>query len=553
MKTAPEHANQPKTELPPSKDDVMFEPLLPLSFLHRATRLFPDQLAVVDGALRYSYRTLGERVNRLSNGLRQLGVGQGDKVAVLSPNSHRMLEAFFAVPQLGAVLVPLNYRLTTPEFAYILEHAETKVVLIDWEYAHQLALIVDQLPIVAHYVYLRNDETPSAELPAIDYENLLAEANPEFAKPVDVSETDIATLNYTSGTTARPKGVMLTHRACVTNVINYIVSLDVRPTDVYLHTLPMFHANGWGGIWALAGLGGVQVCLRRVEAGPIFDLMSAKHVTLACAAPTVLVTLATYDRASAYTFAPGVRIGTGGAAPAAAVLRNMEALGINVVHLYGLTETGPFLTSCEWQPAWDTEDVAVRYQLKARQGISQLLTDVRVLDEDLHEVPHDGETIGEICARGNNVMEGYFKQPEETERALRGGWFHSGDLAVVHTDGYIEIVDREKDVINSGGENISSVEVEFMLYEHPAVLEAAVVGVPDNQWGEVPKAIVLLKPGQSVAEQDLITFCRDRMAHFKAPKSVEFVETLPKTATGKIQKFALRETYWEGYEKRVQG
>jgi fatty-acyl-CoA synthase len=281
--------------------------------------------------------------------------------------------------------------------------------------------------------------------------------------------------------------------------------------------------------------------------------MSTENVTLACAAPTVLVTLATYDQAGHYTFAPGVRIGTGGAAPAAAVLRHMEALGINVVHLYGLTETGPFLTSCEWQPAWDAEDVSVRYQLKARQGISQLLTDVRVLDEDLHEVPHDGATIGEICARGNNVMEGYFKQPEATERALQGGWFHSGDLAVVHADGYIEIVDREKDVINSGGENISSVEVESMLYEHPAVLEAAVVGVPDPTWGEVPKAIVILKPGQRAAAQELIAFCRDRMAHFKAPKSVEFVDTLPKTATGKIQKFALREPYWAGHEKRIQG
>ena len=516
----------------------MFEPLLPLSFLNRATRLFPEQLAVVDGPLRYNYRTLGERVNRLSNGLRQLGVAQGDKVAVLSPNSHRMLEAFFAVPQLGAVLAPLNYRLTSPEFAYILEHAEAKVVLVDWEYAHQLAPIVEQLPNVKHYVYLRDDETPSAELPAIDYENLLAEANPEFAKPVDVAETDIATLNYTSGTTARPKGVMLTHRACVTNVLNYIVALNVRPTDVYLHTLPMFHANGWGGIWALAGLGGVQVCLRRVEAGPIFDLMSAENVTLACAAPTVLVTLATYERADDYALAPGVRIGTGGAAPAAAVLRNMEALGINVVHLYGLTETGPFLTSCEWRPAWDEEEVAVRYQLKARQGISQLLTDVRVLDEQLREVPHDGQTIGEICARGNNVMEGYYKQPEETAQALRGGWFHSGDLAVAHADGYIEIVDREKDVINSGGENISSVEVESMLYEHPAVLEAAVVGVPDARWGESPKAIVLLKPGQTADEQEIIAFCRDRMAHFKAPRSVDFVDSLPKTATGKIQKFA---------------
>jgi fatty-acyl-CoA synthase len=531
----------------------MFEPLLPVNFLLRAARLFPDKVAVVDGDRRDTYRTLVARVNRLSNALRRMGVGQGDKVAVLSPNSHRMLEAFFAVPQLGSVLTPLNYRLSTPEFAYILDHSETKVVLVDWEYAHQLAPIVDSLNGVRHYVLLRDAERPTAALPAQDYEEVLAAASPEFPTPAEVAETDIATLNYTSGTTARPKGVMLSHRACVTAALNYIVSLNVRPTDVYLHTLPMFHANGWGGIWALAGLGGTQVCLRRVEAPTVFRLMQEEGVTLACAAPTVLVTLANFPQAREYRLAANVRIGTGGSPPAASVLRYMEALGIEVIHLYGLTETGPFLTSCEWQPAWNALDVGERYRLKARQGIAQLLTDVRVMDEDMREVPQDGKTVGEIVAHGNNVMEGYFKQPEETAEAMRGGWFHTGDLAVVHADGYIEIVDRAKDVINSGGENISSVEVEALLYEHPAVLEAAVIGVPDEQWGEVPKALVVLKPGQRLEARELISFCRDRMAHFKAPKSVEFLEVLPKTATGKIQKFALREPYWQGQERRVKG
>ena len=529
----------------------MFEPLLPLNFLRRAARLFPAKTAVVDGERRYTYHELEARVHRLANALRHMGVAQGDKVAVLSPNSHRVLEAFFAVPQLGAVLVPLNFRLTTLEFAYILEHAEAKVVLIDWEYAHQLAPLVDTLKGIKHYVLLRDTEEPTASLPAQDYETVLAAAPPGFPQPVEVAETDIATLNYTSGTTARPKGVMLTHRACVMSALNYITSLNVLPTDVYLHTLPMFHANGWGGIWALAGRGGTQVCLRKVEAQSIFEIMQEEYVTLACAAPTVLVTLATFAGARAYRLAPGVRIGTGGAPPAAAVLRNMEALGIEVIHLYGLTETGPFLTSCEWQPAWNELNVATRYRMKARQGLSQLLTDVRVMDEQMHEVPWDGKTVGEIVARGNNVMEGYYKQLEETAKAMRGGWFHSGDLAVVHPDGYIEIVDRAKDVIVSGGENISSVEVEALLYEHPAVLEAAVVGVPDTRWGEVPKALVVLKPNQHVSEQDLIRFCRDHMAHFKAPKTVEFVEALPKTATGKVQKFALREQYWAGQSKRV--
>jgi fatty-acyl-CoA synthase len=532
---------------------MMFEPLLPLNFLRRAARLFPNKVAVVDGSRRYTYSALAARVNRLSNALRQMGVSQGDKVAVLSPNSHRLLEAFFAVPQLGAILTPLNYRLSTPEFAYILEHSETSVMLVDWEYAHQLAPIVDTLKGVRHYVLLRDDEPPTAALPALDYEAMLAAASAEFPQPVEVAETDIATLNYTSGTTARPKGVMLSHRACVTAALNYIVSLNVRPADVYLHTLPMFHANGWGGIWALAGVGGTQVCLRRAEAQTIFELMQQEGVTLACAAPTVLVTLANFPRARDYPLAANIRLGTGGSPPAAAILRQMEALGIEVIHLYGLTETGPFLTSCEWQPTWNTLDVAERYRLKARQGIAQLLTDVRVMDEGLREVPQDGETVGEIVARGNNVMEGYFKQPEETAKAMQGGWFHTGDLAVVHPDGYIEIVDRAKDVIISGGENISSVEVEATLYEHPAVLEAAVIGVPDGTWGEVPKALVVLKPGQRLEARELIGFCRDRMAHFKAPKSVEFIEALPKTATGKIQKFALRESYWQGREKRLQG
>jgi fatty-acyl-CoA synthase len=531
----------------------MFEPLLPVNFLRRAARLFPDKVAVIDGDRRYTYRALAARVNRLSNALRQMGLSQGDKVAVLSPNSHRLLEAFFAVPQLGAVLTPLNYRLSSPEFEYILDHSETRVVLVDWEYAHQLAPIIDKLKGVWDYVLLRDAELPTAALPAQDYEALLAAASPEFPQPVEVAETDIATLNYTSGTTARPKGVMLSHRACVTAALNYIVSLNVRPTDVYLHTLPMFHANGWGGIWALAGLGGTQVCLRRVEAQYVFELMQQEGVTLACAAPTVLVTLANFPRARDYRLAAGMRLGTGGSPPAAAILRQMEALGIEVIHLYGLTETGPFLTCCEWQPAWNALDVAERYRLKARQGIAQLLTDVRVMDEELREVPLDGKTVGEIVARGNNVMDGYFKQPEETAKAMSGGWFHTGDLAVVHADGYIEIVDRAKDVINSGGENISSVEVEALLYEHPAVLEAAVIGVPDVQWGEVPKALVVLKPGQRLEAHELIDFCRDRLAHFKAPKSVEFIAALPKTATGKIQKFALREPYWQGLEKRVHG
>ena len=344
----------------------------------------PSKTAVVDGERRYTYHELEARVHRLANALRHMGVAQGDKVAVLSPNSHRVLEAFFAVPQLGAVLIPLNFRLTTPEFAYILEHAEAKVVLVDWEYAHQLVPLVDTLKGIKHYVLLRDTEEPTASLPAQDYETILAAAPAEFPQPVEVAETDIATLNYTSGTTARPKGVMLTHRACVMSVLNYITSLDMQPTDVYLHTLPMFHANGRAAS-ALAGRGRRRSLCAKLRPRA-FSSLCRRNASRWPVLPPLCWSRWPPLRARASMAWRPACIGTGGAAPAAAVLRNMEALGIEVIHLYGLTETGPFLTSCEWRPAWNDLDVATRYRLKARQGISQLLADVRVMDEQMHEV-----------------------------------------------------------------------------------------------------------------------------------------------------------------------
>jgi len=530
----------------------MYRPMSPIDFLNRSRRLFPDKTAVIDGEKEYTYRELGERIDRASNALLSMGIKKGDKVAILSPNTHHMLESFFSVPQTGAVLVPLNYRLTPNEFRYIIDHSDSKIILVDYEYAPLLEPIAGELNKVKKYI-LTGGNNYGGGLSVIEYEEQIQKAHPEPPPDTGIKETDLITINYTSGTTANPKGVMLTHRACYLNACNYLIHLRVVYQDVYLHTLPMFHANGWGGIWALAAIGGTQVCLRKVEAQPIYETLQNKKVTLACCAPTVLVTLANYEGASDYKLAQGIRMGTGGAPPPPTVLRNMEELGVEIIHLYGLTETGPFLTTCVWKPEWDELSVEERYRLKARQGISQVLVDVRVMDENMNEVPNDGTTIGEIVARGNVIMEGYYKQEEETARAFEGGWFHSGDLAVVHPDNYMEIVDRKKDVIISGGENISSVEVESILYQHAAVLEAAVVGVPDRKWGEVPRALVVLREGMKATQEELIQFCRDKMAHFKAPKSVEFVEELPKTATGKVQKFALREKYWEGLDKRIQG
>ncbi len=530
----------------------MFRPMLPLDFLNRSRRLFPDKTAVVDGETEHTYGELGDRVDRFSNVLLDMGIKKGDKVAILSPNTRHMLESFFSVPQTGAILVPLNYRLNPDELSYIINHSDSKIVLVDYEYAPLLESAAGELKKVEKYI-LTGDGDYGGGLTIVKYEDLLEDASAEPPPDAGLEETDLATINYTSGTTANPKGVMLSHRACYLNACDYLIHLRVVYQDVYLHTLPMFHANGWGGIWALAAIGGTQICLRKVEAQPIYEYLQNREVTLACCAPTVLVTLASYEGAGDYKLADGIRMGTGGAAPPAAVLKNMEQFGVEVIHLYGLTETGPLLTTCVWKPEWDELPLEERYRLKARQGVSQVLTDVRVMDENMAEVPNDGKTIGEIVARGNTIMEGYYKQEDETARAFEGGWFHSGDLAVVHPDNYIEIMDRKKDVIISGGENISSVEVENMLYQHPAVLEAAVVGVPDEKWGEAPRALVVLREGKKAGEDELIKFCHEKMAHFKAPKSVVFIDELPKTATGKVQKFALRDKYWEGRDKRVHG
>src|SRR5206468_894552 len=406
----------------------MFRPLTPNDFLRRSSRNFPAKQAVVDGEKQFTYSELQRRVNRWSNALLSLGVARGDRVAILSPNSHWLLESFFGVPQIGAVLVPLNYRLAPDDFRYILSHSGSKVLLLDWEYAESIGRIREALHDLQEIVFLREDQPVPDGLGGRDIEPLLADASDTDPPDPGLDEKDMCTLNYTSGTTARPKGVMLSHRALVCNSLDFIIHLGVSYRDVYLHTLPMFHANGWGGIWAVTGMGGTHINLRKVEAGEVYQKIARYGVTLACAAPTVLVTMSSASEATPGCLS-GFRIGTAGAPPPAAVIERMEQLGAKVIHAYGLTETGPFLTSCEWKPEFDDLPAGERARIKARQGISQLLVDTRVLDENLNEVPHDGKAVGEICARGHVFMTGYYNQPEETAKAFAGGWFHSGDLA----------------------------------------------------------------------------------------------------------------------------
>jgi acyl-CoA synthetase (AMP-forming)/AMP-acid ligase II len=511
-------------------------PLTPLEFARRTRALYADREALVDGDLRLTYEQFFQRCDRWSRALQALGVAPGDRVAYIAPNTHAQLESFYAVPQIGAVLVPINYRLNHEEFAYIITHSGSTVVCAHSDYLEAVDRVRDQLPGVRHFVALERTRTGW-----LDYESLIAEAPASSRRP-DIAETDLLTINYTSGTTSRPKGVMITHRNAYMNVIGTLLHVPVRMTDRYLWTLPMFHANGWTFTWTVTAAGGTHVCLRKVDPVKVFELVASEAITLLCAAPTVLIGIANAPADARMTARTGVRVVTAGAPPAAATIERMEGeLGWPITHVYGLTETAPFITVCEERPEHEALSPADRSVIKARQGVELITSgDLRVVDEEMRDVPRDGATVGEIVVRGNVVMKGYYNDPEATERALRGGYFHSGDAAVVHADGYVDIRDRLKDVIISGGENISSVEVEGVLVRHPAVHEAAVVGLPDGKWGEAPHAFVVLKPGATATFDELRTFVRDRLAHFKCPHTVTFVTELPKTATGKIQKFVLR-------------
>jgi fatty-acyl-CoA synthase len=524
----------------------METPLSPLDFARRTRRLHGDREAVVDGDLRLSYEQFFDRCDRWSSALQGLGVAQGDRVATIAPNTHAQLESFYAVPQLGAVLVPINYRLTREDFVYIVNHSGATVVCVAREYLTAVDGVRDRMPEVRHFVAFEGStsEGGASEGGAdgwLDYEAAIAASDPGFARP-EIGERDLLSINYTSGTTARPKGVMITHRNAAMNTIGTLLHLPIGVSQRYLWTLPMFHANGWTYTWTVTAAAGTHICLRKVDPATIFGLIRDEKVSWLCAAPTVLISLANAPAAVRGEVPAGVRVVTAGAPPAAATIERLEGeFGWEVTQVYGLTETAPFITVCAPLPEHEDLSSADRAVIKARQGVELLTSgELRVVDTDGREVPADGQTAGEIVVRGNVVMEGYYNDPEATERAMGDGWFHTGDAAVVHPDGYAEIRDRLKDVIISGGENISSVEVEGTLLRHPAVQEVAIVGLPDEKWGETPHAFVVLRDGASATEDDIIAFARERLAHFKAPRGVTFVGELPKTATGKIQKYVLR-------------
>jgi fatty-acyl-CoA synthase len=514
----------------------METPLTPLDFARRARKLYPERVAVVDGESRWTYAQFLDRCDRWSATLQRLGIHQGDRLAYLAPNTHAELESFYAVPQIGAVLVPLNYRLTADDFVYLINHSGARVVCAHADYLTAIDSIRSQLPDVEHFVALEGNRESW-----LDYETLLAEGSAEFSRH-EIRENDLLTINYTSGTTSRPKGVMITHRNAYMNVIGTLVHQHMTCADRYLWTLPMFHANGWTFVWTVTAVGATHVCLRKVEPRAVFELMQSESITILCAAPTVLISLANAP-AELRRLAPrGIRVLTAGAPPAASTIERLEdELGWTITHVYGLTETTPFITVCEPRPEHEQLSVTERATIKARQGVELITSgELCVVDEDGNEVPRDGITQGEIVARGNVIMAGYYNDPEATEQVMRGGWFHTGDAAVVHADGYVEIRDRLKDVIISGGENISSVEVEGVLLRHPSVQEVAIVGLPHERWGEAPHAFVVLKSDAIATEEELREFARANLAHFKAPHSVTFINELPKTATGKIQKYVLR-------------
>ncbi len=521
-----------------------FAPITPLSFIERTAEVYPDRLAIVHGDLRRSWAETYRRCRQFASALVAHGVGKGQAVAAMLPNTPPMVEAHFGVPMAGAVLNALNTRLDAPSIAFMLDHGEARVVLVDTEFAgvmqQAIALRQRTEPLlvidVADAVY-----GPGPAIGSVEYEDFLRQGDPGFAWQLPADEWDAIALNYTSGTTGNPKGVVYHHRGAAMNAISNILEWDLGKHSVYLWTLPMFHCNGWCFPWTIAARAGVNVCLRKVDAKAIFNAMRDHGVTHYCGAPIVHGMLVNAPDEMKQGLPAGIKAMVAGAAPPASMIEGMENMGFDLTHVYGLTEVYGPATVCAKDPLWDALDIGERARLNARQGVRyHLERDVRVMDaQTMLPVPQDGETMGEIMFRGNIAMKGYLKNPTATQEAFAGGWFHSGDLAVMYPDGYMKIKDRSKDIIISGGENISSIEVEDVLYRHPAVLAAAVVAKADPRWGETPCAFVELKAGVQVTAQDVVDHCKRHLAGFKVPRAVVFGE-LPKTATGKIQKFELR-------------
>ena len=519
-------------------------PLTPLTFIERAAAVHPKQLAVVHGTQRRTWAETYARCRRLASALQRRGIAKNDTVAMMAANTPQLLEAHFGVPMLGAVLNALNTRLDAKTIAFILDHGEAKALITDREFSPIVGPALKQLG--KKLLVIDIDDplgAPGEALGEIDYESFLGSGDPDFAWSYPEDEWDAIALNYTSGTTGNPKGVVLHHRGAYLNAIGNLMAWSMPRHPVYLWTLPMFHCNGWCFPWTIAALSGTNVCLRRVEAAAIFTAIAQEKVTHLCGAPIVVNLLLNASDEQRRDFGGRtIAMMTAGSAPPAAVLQGIEAMGFAMTHVYGLTEVYGPVTVCEWHRNWDALGDEERASLKARQGVRYpVLEGLMVADpQTLEPVPRDGQTMGEIFMRGNVVMKGYLKNPKASHEAFAGGWFHTGDLAVAHPDGYVEIKDRSKDIIISGGENISTIEVEGVLYRHPDVLEAAVVARPDQRWGETPCAFVTLKPGHNTTAEQIIAYCRDHLAHFKAPKTIVF-GALPKTSTGKVQKFQLRD------------
>ena len=527
------------------RNDANYAALTPLSFIERTAEVYPERLAIVHGELRQTWAQTYARCRQLASSLRRIGIGKNDTVAVMLPNTPPMVEAHFGIPMAGAVLNTLNTRLDPETIAFMLDHGEAKAVIVDPEFS---AIMAKALPLRQNTAPLAVIEVqddlygpPAQSLGGTLYEDFVAAGDPHFAWELPADEWDAIALNYTSGTTGNPKGVVYHHRGAHTNAVSNVLEWDMPKHSVYLWTLPMFHCNGWCFPWTVAARAGVNVCLRRVDAKAIFDAIRQHGVTHYCGAPIVQGLLVNAPAALKEGLPTGVKAMVAGAAPPASMIEGMEQMGFDLTHVYGLTEVYGPATVCAKHAAWDQLDIGERARLNARQGVRyHLQRAAQVLNPDtMQPVPQDGETMGEIMFRGNIAMKGYLKNPQATQDAFRGGWFHSGDLAVQYPDGYIKIKDRSKDIIISGGENISSIEVEDVLYRHPDVLAVAVVAKPDEKWGETPCAFVELKAGAQTTPEDIVQHCKKHLAGFKVPRAVVFGE-LPKTSTGKIQKFELR-------------
>ena len=531
-----------------SANDANYTPLTPVDFLERAAGTWPNKTAIIHGRMRRSYREFLERSKRMASALNKRNIGKGDVVSIIAPNTPAMLEAHYGVIMSGGVLNALNYRLDATTIAFILEHCEAKLVMVDKEFSSVMEEAFRLMKKIPDVIGIDDELAIEGQLiGSLDYETFLLEGDPNYDWPKVTDEWDSMALNYTSGTTGNPKGVVFHHRGAFLNAMGNAVAFGLDSTTIYLWTLPMFHCNGWTYTWGVTAVGGTHVCLRSVDPALIFLLIEEHKVTHMCGAPIVLNMMVHAPSAVKKEFQHLVQIATGGAAPPSAVIAAMEKLGFKVLHLYGLTETYGPSGICAWPPEWDTLDLDVKATRMARQGVGYpTLEGFRVVNPDtLKDVPSDAETIGEIWIRGNTVMKGYLKNSKATSEVFEHGWFHSGDLAVMHPDGYAEVKDRSKDIIISGGENISSLEIEEALYKHPDIMEAAVVARPDTKWGETPCAFVTMVPGKyDLTEQEVIKWCRDTLASFKIPKTIIFCD-LPKTSTGKIQKFVLRDKAME--------